>query len=232
MSTKNYSLDYLLDIFSLMRGQKGCAWTKNQTWDSLTRYIIEEAYEVVDAVESKKYLSVKEELADLLNQIIFYSQIATENNFFSFQDVINTLVEKTIRRHPNVFGDHTIKNDLDSLKKSWAILKRKERKANKVDELNTIPWKLPALSFASILQDRLDGIGLELNDLKNTIHDIKVLLINIDKSSFDDIKLSERYLGLIIFNCANLARIFSLDAEKILRKTNRDVINKNKNINF
>lgn len=229
MLTKNYTIKDLLDMFIIMRGDKGCAWIKSQNWDSLTQYIIEEAYEVVDAVERNSSKDVQEELADLLNQIVFYSCIAQEKKKFSFQDIINTLVDKIIKRHPHVFGQKNITNDLNLLKEDWIKLKRNERKRKKSSEFDGIPVNLPSLSFTNILQDRLVGIGLNLDSPNTIIETIRKNITDLEKN-ISDKKYLEKYLELIIFNCVNLARNFSLDLEKILRRNNQNIISKFKKI--
>ena len=151
----------LLKIMSRLRGKKGCPWDKEQTTESLKPFLIEEAYEVIEAIDEKSPEKMKEELGDLLLQVVFHAQLAKEKKEFDMEDILETLEEKLIRRHPHVFGDASYE-DAKEVLVQWEKIK-KEEKANSKREsmLDSVPKELPALLRAHRLQDKASRVGFD-----------------------------------------------------------------------
>jgi MazG family protein len=192
-------IDELIDIMVRLRGENGCNWDKKQTYDTLREFIIEEAYEVVDAVESKNFEHMKEELGDLLFNIVFYAQIASEDNKFSIADVAKDISEKLIRRHPHVFN---VPANLtpDEVLANWNKIKQQEKINNpKPDSiLDGIPKSLPSILRAEKLQKSAAKVGFDwasVEDVKNKLHEeIEELYKEIEKD--EQIKFWEKLANL------------------------------------
>ena len=221
MFSKHYQLADLLQTMSVMRdSQKGCAWTKLQTWSSLTEYTLEEVYELVDAIENKNTLDVKYELADLLNQVVFYAQIAKENKQFDFNDIIHVLTEKLIHRHPNVFADGKIQN-VEALEKQWHEIKRKERDNIEQSELDNIALNLPALTMANKLQKKASNIGFDWDNIKDVFDKLVSEVSELEEVLLTDQERAQEELGDLMFSCVNLARHLKVDPESLMRRANK-----------
>ncbi|MCF6767688.1 nucleoside triphosphate pyrophosphohydrolase [Thiotrichales bacterium 19S11-10] len=220
---KKEKLEKLLEIMDVMRNSdQACQWTKAQTWDSLVRHTIEEAYEVADAVERGNEDELKGELADLLNQVVFYAQIAKEKGFFNFYDVMDFLSDKLIRRHPNVFANEQ-QEDVIELEKSWEMIKAEERrtKSQCKSVLDDIAQSLPALSVAKKLQTRAAQAGFDWPNQRVVFEKLKSEVVELEEAlkieSHDGV-IDE--IGDILFSCVNLVRHLREDPEQVLRKAN------------
>ena len=184
-----YGIEDLRYLMRRLRDPKsGCPWDLKQNFQSLTSHTIEEAYEVVDAIEQDDMSHLREELGDLLFQIIFYSQLAEEQSQFSFDDIISTITQKLIRRHPHVFPEGTIESSRVSLadteiveiKRVWEEIKRQERTDKGVGKtLDDIPLALPALNRALKLQKRAANVGFDWSDIKPVIEKINEELFTL-----------------------------------------------------
>lgn len=222
-----YSLPDLLKLMQQLRDpENGCPWDKKQTFQSLTSYTIEEAYEVTDAIEQNDLSGLKSELGDLLFQVIFYSQIAKEQDLFDFDDVVQSISEKLVRRHPHVFSD-TEFSDVTAVNANWEAEKAKERQekdAEHTSVLDDIPQSLPALMRASKLQKRCATIGFDWNELPPVIDKIREeldeVMQEINTPMVNQEALGEE-LGDLLFANVNLVRHLGFDPEKILRSGNR-----------
>ncbi len=211
-----------------MRGSDGCAWTKAQTFKSLTEHTLEEAYELVDAIEKNDMDELKGELADLLNQIVFYAQIAKEKQLFNFDDVINHLTDKLIRRHPDVFAQGNVQ-DVEALEKQWQEIKQQERLAkkkktdqNKHSLLDDIAINLPALSMANKLQTRAASVGFDWENITDVMAKLESEVVELQEALAEENRaqiLEE--LGDLMFSCVNLSRHLKADPEKVMRQANR-----------
>ena len=216
-------IESLLRVMATMRDpKKGCSWTKSQTFNSLIRHTIEEAYEVADTIERQDYKSLKGELADLLNQIVFYSQLAEEEGHFNFLDVVIHLRKKLIIRHPDVFEDRKDKS-IQELNHQWEEQKLHERE-NSDDKsiLSDIAYNLPSLSLANKMQHRVSHVGFDWNSKDEVLTKIREEVQELDEaltSSKEDLILEE--LGDVLFSCVNLCRHMNVDPEQIMRKTCR-----------
>jgi ATP diphosphatase len=227
-----YGIEDLRYLMRRLRDPKsGCPWDLKQNFQSLTSHTIEEAYEVVDAVEQDDMSHLSEELGDLLFQIIFYSQLAEEQSQFSFDDIISTITQKLIRRHPHVFPEGTIESSRVSLadaeiveiKRVWEEIKRQERTDKGVGKtLDDIPLALPALNRALKLQKRAANVGFDWSDIKPVIEKIneEVIELEVEIKRGDKARMADE-LGDLLFSCVNLARHLKLDPETSLRGANQ-----------
>jgi ATP diphosphatase len=227
-----YGIEDLRYLMRRLRDPKsGCPWDLKQNFQSLTSHTIEEAYEVVDAVEQDDMSHLSEELGDLLFQIIFYSQLAEEQSQFSFDDIISTITQKLIRRHPHVFPEGTIESSRVSLadaeiveiKRVWEEIKRQERTDKGVGKtLDDIPLALPALNRALKLQKRAANVGFDWSDIKPVIEKIneEVIELEVEIKRGDKVRMANE-LGDLLFSCVNLARHLKLDPETSLRGANQ-----------
>jgi ATP diphosphatase len=227
-----YGIEDLRYLMRRLRDPKsGCPWDLKQNFQSLTSHTIEEAYEVVDAIEQDDMSHLREELGDLLFQIIFYSQLAEEQSQFSFDDIISTITQKLIRRHPHVFPEGTIESSRVSLadaeiveiKRVWEEIKRQERTDKGVGKtLDDIPLALPALNRALKLQKRAANVGFDWSDIKPVIEKIneEVIELEVEIKRGDKVGMADE-LGDLLFSCVNLARHLKLDPETSLRGANQ-----------
>ncbi len=215
----------VLEIMEILRGENGCNWDKKQTHESLLPYVIEETYEVVDALEKKDFDSLKEELGDLLFQIVFHSQLAKEAGKFEFIDILESLSQKLISRHPHVFGNPENLTSEEVLE-NWDKLKAKENLIKGVQLesiLDGIPRSLPALAKAEKLQQKAAKVGFDWQRPEEIVEKIEEELeelkqeLNNSKKNFQRV---EEELGDLLFAVVNLSRFLKLSSELALRKAN------------
>lgn len=216
-------INRLLDIMSQLRNPDGgCPWDLKQSFASIVPSTLEEAYEVADAIENNDMSQLKEELGDLLFQVVFYSQLAKEAEMFDFADVSNGISQKLIHRHPHVFDNKTLNNDSE-VSSNWEALKAQERAAKGLDRvLSDIPLSLPALSRAQKLQRRAANVGFDWNNTTQVLAKLNEEQIEFDEAmaSADKEAMADE-LGDMMFCMVNLARHLDLDAESVLRAANR-----------
>jgi MazG family protein len=219
-------MDRLVEIMATLRNPNGgCPWDVEQTFATIAPHTIEEAYEVADAIEQNDMDSLKDELGDLLFQSVFHAQMAKELNEFSFDDVVNGVIDKMIRRHPHVFGDQSIKT-ADEQTVSWEDIKETERatKSGAVDEsaLAGLTNGLPALIRAEKLQKRAARVGFDWPEVASVFDKLREetseLQVEIDTDG-GEARLTDE-LGDLLFVCVNLARKLNIDAETALRGAN------------
>ena len=230
MSIYKYSADDLLYLMARLRDpQTGCPWDIKQDYASIAPSTLEEAYEVVDAIEKQDFVHLKEELGDLLFQVIFYSQIGKEENRFDFGGVVSDLVEKLVRRHPHVFPDGTLASKIDNrhtlpadVKERWDAIKQQERDAKGAQGLLAdVPVNLPALSRAAKLQKRAATVGFDWTDVQGPIDKVREELEEVEEAlSSNDMAAVEEELGDLLFAVVNIARYIKIDPEQALRKAN------------
>ena len=212
-----HPFDRLVEIMHRLRRE--CPWDRKQTRESLKPYLIEEAYEVLDAIESGDVEKLKEELGDLMLQVVFHAEIAREKGEFDIYQVIEFLCNKLIYRHPHVFGDLKVK-DAEEVLKNWEKLKQKE-KNHQGSVLDGVPKELPALIQAFRLQEKAAKVGFDwerTEDVKAKVEEeweeLKEAMETGDKERI------EEELGDLLFAIANLARFLGVDPESALRKCN------------
>ena len=199
----------------------GCEWDKEQTFKSIAPFTIEEAYEVADAIERENATDLKEELGDLLLQVVFLSQIAKEEELFSFDDVAKTISEKLVRRHPFVFADKK-NHSLDEQVNQWEEIKQKERsKKNQEGILEGIAKNLPSLQRSQKIQKRVSSVGFDWPDTKGVFEKIKEELRELEEAVESDNKESIlEEIGDLYMIITNLSEKLGVDSEESLRKSN------------
>ena len=205
--------------------ENGCEWDKEQTFESIAPYTIEEAYEVVDSIERKNIKDLKEELGDLLLQVVFLSQIAKEDNLFSFEDVASTITQKLIRRHPYVFSDKRNHSSGEQTEQ-WERIKEKERiSKNQSGVLDGIAKNLPSLKRSQKIQKRASGVGFDWPDTKGVFEKIKEETSELDEA-FESLNRDqiEEEIGDLLMIITNLSQKQEIDAENALRRANNKFI--------
>lgn len=210
------SFEELVEIMAALRGPNGCPWDIEQDHDSLKPYILEEAYEVLETIDNKDFTSLKEELGDLLLQTVFHAQVAKENGHFDIDDVLKTLSNKLVTRHPHVFGEVEINSAEDQIV-HWEKIKRKEGKKSAIDG---VPKDAPALLRAQRVQQKAATVGFDWDKrdqvLKKVSEEIKELEVEIDQKNEEGI---EEEFGDLLFALVNYARFVHVNAEDALRKS-------------
>lgn len=225
-----YTLDDLLFLMERLRDPvHGCPWDLKQTYETIAPSTLEEAYEVVDAIERGDYLHLREELGDLLFQAIFYSQLAREQTLFSFADIVDTLVAKLIRRHPHVFPDGSLYSvnsggtkKEGEVKQNWEAIKSTERQQKGMTGiLADIPRALPSLTRAAKLQKRAAQVGFDWPDVSGVMQKLEEEVGELQQAMEQQTpRAIEAELGDVLFTCVNLARHLKVDPETALRKAN------------
>jgi MazG family protein len=208
----------LLDIMKRLRGPGGCPWDREQTRTSLKAYLIEEAYEVLEAIESGDAAHLNEELGDLLFQVVFHAQIAAEQGEFAMADVLDRLTRKMVARHPHVFGDASVATAAEALAQ-WEALKHREATEAGLTRslLDGVPRALPALLRAQRLQTKASRVHFDWPDAAAAWEKVEeeVREAAAAVASGDRDRIQEE-LGDVLFSLVNVARLASLDAEEVL----------------
>jgi len=219
-------LDGLLQLMARLRSPDGgCPWDLEQTFATIAPHTIEEAYEVADAIDHGDMAHLKDELGDLLFQVVFYAQMAKEQGDFDFHDIVATITDKMVRRHPHVFGDQSGIESADAQTVNWEALKAEERKAKADGEphsaLEDVSSGQPALMRAAKLQKRAARVGFDWPDIGPVFdkfrEEVKELEVEIES---DDRPAMEHEVGDLLFTCVNLARKLDIDPEAALRQAN------------
>ncbi|MES0327821.1 MAG: nucleoside triphosphate pyrophosphohydrolase [Gammaproteobacteria bacterium] len=222
----------LQEIMRALRDpESGCPWDQKQDFSSITPYTIEEAYEVVDAIERGDMHDLKDELGDLLFHVVFYAQMASEQNEFCFDDVVKTVNDKLVRRHPHVFADDKAGTD-DELLAAWEQQKASERSdkekpdAEMTSVLDGIASSLPALKWSEKIQKRAAHTGFDWDELAPVFEklneEIAELKQEVDIENNHECIMDE--MGDVLFSCVNLSRHLGVSAEQALRQGNRKFI--------
>ena len=214
------NINRLLNIMSRLRDpQTGCPWDVKQSYATIVPYTLEEAYEVADAIARENFDELKDELGDLLFQVVFYAQIAKEEGRFEFDDCVAAICNKLERRHPHVFGELTA-DDADTVLKNWEALKSNERKdAGQHSMLDNIPQAMPALSRAYKLQKRCANVGFDWPTVEGCWDKVKEEIIEVEQTETGSEELAEE-LGDLMFALVNVVRKHKLDPEAVLRAAN------------
>ncbi len=224
MVKKHKKLSDLVDVVKRLRNPKnGCPWDIQQTSKSLAKYTLEEAYEVIEAIESNNYRELEGELGDLLLQVIYHSIIAAEKKKFSIEDVIDTSVKKMKSRHPHIFmRDESIKTVQD-VNEFWETQKKYERKKKGAQSvLDGVSVSLPAVTRSLKLQKRAAKEGFDWKDANGNLKKVKEELneLSYELKAQNKKKIKEE-LGDLLFSCINLSRKLGLDTETVIRDSNR-----------
>ncbi|MGA7708907.1 MAG: nucleoside triphosphate pyrophosphohydrolase [Acidobacteriaceae bacterium] len=212
-------------IMAKLRAPGGCPWDREQTFDSIRRYTLEETYEVLDAIERKDWAGLKDERGDLLLQVLFYAEMAQEKKLFGLQDVTDNLSEKLIRRHPHVFANREGVETAAQVLQNWEEIKKSERtNATKVQLdslLDEVPRSLPALMEASKLGSKAGSIGFDWPEAAPVFDKLQEELDELRKAiASGEKKAQEEEIGDVLFTVVNLARKLSVQSELALRASN------------
>jgi ATP diphosphatase len=225
---KKNTIDDLLSIMAQLRNPKaGCPWDLDQNFETIAPYTIEEAYEVVDAIQKNDMDALKDELGDLLFQVAFHARLAEEQNAFTFDDVINAICDKLTRRHPHVFAGEVIAKE--ELEKQWEIAKRNEKGVNTSESiLDDVSAHQPAINHAYKLQKKASSVGFDWASVKPVIDklDEEVAELKEEINGSDNHQRIEEELGDVLFSCVNLARHLGVNPEWSLRQANQRFSNR------
>lgn len=225
MADAGEKLVRLMDVLKRLREPGGCPWDREQTMESLRPFIVEEAYELIEAIDSKDEKTIAEECGDLLLQVAFLSRIGEEEGLFSLGGVLDMLVEKLVRRHPHVFGGVPVA-DSEAVKKNWEQIKKEERLSKERDNsiLSGVPKTLPALVRAFQIQERAAKVGFDwpAGEVSPLLEKIDEELGELEEArkEGDPARVREE-VGDLLFAAVNLARHLGVDAEFSLQETNR-----------
>jgi MazG family protein len=232
------TFDDLVALMSRLRSPEGCPWDREQTYETLAPMLLEEAYEAFEAVEEAREgrpVELRDELGDLLFQIVFYAQVARERGEFTIDDVIGAIHSKMVRRHPHVFGDVTVR-DNDELLRNWEAMKAEEKRAAGKDKsemdgslLDGVSRKAPALMEAHQLSTKAARVGFDwqrIEDIFDKLHEeideLKTAIKNhAESESENDRALVREELGDLLFAVTNIARHLQVEPEAALKSTNR-----------
>jgi len=210
-------IERIKHIIEALRGENGCPWDKRQTPKTIKNYLLEEAYELVDAIERGSHQAIKEELGDLLFLIVFLAYLYEEAGKFDLKNVIDTVEEKMIRRHPHVFGGVKVRDERE-IRVRWQKIKSEEKLQSSI--LDGIPKALPALMLAYKVGSRAATVGFDWQRAEDVIlkveEEIEEFKRALKQGNRDRI---EEELGDILFSCVNLARLLNIQPEEALRKT-------------
>jgi len=218
MNDKLQAFERLLNIMDELREK--CPWDREQTFESLRANTLEEAYELAGAILSKDYNDMKKELGDLLLHVVFYSKIASEEQRFTIADVMNGLCDKLVYRHPHVFGDVTV-NGSGQVVENWEQLKLKEKDGNKT-VLSGVPKALPALIKANRIQEKVRAVGFDWEERTQVWDKVEEEYRELRKEVSDNNReKTEQEFGDLLFSVVNAARLYGVDPESALERTNQ-----------
>ena len=207
----------LVDIIARLRGPDGCPWDRKQSHASLRECLLEECYEVLEALDDKDWQRFCQELGDLLMQVVLHAQIATEAGEFELGDVINSINTKLIHRHPHVFGSLRVK-DAEEVLVNWEALKKEERGAD-ASMLSSVPREMPALSYSQEIQDRVARVGFDWEEVDGVIDKLAEEVGEFKRTDSQERRAQE--FGDVLFTLANIARRLGVDLESALRQANQ-----------
>ena len=210
----------LLTIMDELR--ENCPWDQKQTMESLSHLTIEETYELVDSILDKNMDEIKGELGDLLLHIVFYSKIASETNDFDINDVINSICDKLIERHPHIYGDEVVKDEQD-VKRNWEKIKLKNGKKT---VLQGVPKSLPAMVKATRIQEKVKGVGFDWDNNEQVFDKVKEEFSELHQEikKTNNHEKIEKEFGDVLFSMINYARFIGVDPESALERTNKKFI--------
>lgn len=223
-NTPGAAFERLLNVLNTLRSE--CPWDKKQTMQSLRHLSIEELYELTDAILDNDLPEIKKELGDLMMHLVFYAKIAEEQKAFDITDVLNSVCEKLISRHPHIYGDIDVANEED-VKRNWEQLKLKEGNRS---VLSGVPKSLPALVKAYRIQDKVKGVGFDWENKSQVWEKVEEELLefknefNIEDSQLIDQEKVEAEFGDLLFSLINYARFLNINPESALEKTNKKFI--------
>ncbi len=208
---------HLIEILKILRGDNGCPWDKQQTHQSIRPYLLEEAYEVAEAIDKDDFIAMKEELGDLLFQILFHIRLAEEKKQFTLEQVLDNIINKMITRHPHIFGDTKVSNAKEVII-NWELIKQEEKKRTSV--IDGVPRILPALLRARRIQEKAASVGFDWKEIEPVIDKIEEEINEFKETlKTNDIDMMTSEMGDIFFALVNLSRFMNIDPEAALQKT-------------
>lgn len=212
-----YDFNDLIEIMKYLRAPDGCPWDRVQTHQSIRSNMIEETYEVIEAIDTNDTELLKEELGDVLLQVVFHSEMASEENKFTIDDVVNDICQKLVIRHPHVFGDVKANNSEEALN-SWDDVKMATKSQNKQSQaMDSVAKSLPALMRATKIQKKAAKIGFDWDSVDGALDKIKEETEELNKAILNnDVSNQSEELGDLLFSVVNVARFIDVDAEKAL----------------
>ncbi len=217
--TTGERFERLVHIMARLRAPDGCPWDREQSFGTIKRYLLEETYEVMDAIDGRNWPGLEEELGDLLLQPVFFAQMAEEAGHFSIDDSLDAINEKLVRRHPHIFGDAKA-DTADEVKKRWDEIKAEEKPADpRQGLLDRIPRSVPALVEAQAIAGKAAGAGFDWDNVEQVIEKLHEELDELKEARRDGSDI-EGELGDMLFVIVNMARFLKIDSEQALRKTN------------
>lgn len=219
----------LVAVMEKLRSEKGCVWDREQTHKTIKKNLVEEAYEAVESIEGESYQELKEELGDILLQVVFHSQIAQENSEFDINDVLRNILNKLVRRHPHVFGDKLVAGSQEVLA-NWEDIKKEERKEKSSKDLSVftnIPKILPSLHYANEIQSRAARFAFDWEKSNDVLDKIKEEIEELERElPGGEIGQISDELGDILFSIVNLSRHLKIDSEESLKNTCKKFISR------
>jgi XTP/dITP diphosphohydrolase len=220
MDPRLKAFERLLNIMDDLREK--CPWDQKQTFESLRHLTIEETYELADAISENNYQEIKNEVGDLFLHLVFYAKLGSEINEFDVTDVLNSICEKLIFRHPHIYGDVEVNSEED-VKRNWEKLKLKEGKKS---VLEGVPSSLPALVKAYRIQEKVKGIGFEWSNKEDVWKKVKEEIDEFEIEVNNQSTEQESEFGDILFSLINYARFIGINPDDALNKTNKKFINR------
>ncbi len=213
-------LEQLLDVMEKLRSKEGCPWDREQTHESIKPYLIEETYEVLETIDEKNMDKLKEELGDLLLQVVFHAQMAKESGYFTMDDVIESICHKMIIRHPHVFGDVTVEDSAEVLVNWEAIKATEANMQDRVSGLDGVPKGLPALMQAYKLQKKAARVGFDWTEVQGAWEKVKEEVMELSTEIKGGNKReTENEFGDLLFALVNVARFYKVQPELALLGT-------------
>jgi MazG family protein len=221
--TTGEKFERLVAIMARLRAPGGCPWDREQSFDTIKPYLVEETYEVLEAIDQRDWPALADELGDLLLQAVFFAQMAAEENKFRIDDSIDAIVQKLIRRHPHVFADGSAKTS-DDVKRRWDEIKADEKKSKGEAVhglLGSVPRNLPALVEAQQISSKAAAVGFDWENAEQVLDKLDEELDELDEARAGGSREElEGEIGDLLFVLVNLARFVKVDPEQALRKTN------------
>ncbi len=215
------TFDELVRLMTRLRGPEGCPWDRKQTLPDLKPYVIEEAYEVVDAIDRDERRALLEEVGDLLMEAVFIAEITREEGSFDIYDSVGAVHDKLVRRHPHVFGDVEA-DDAEQVLVNWEKLKNEERKAENKSVLSGVPQALPALLKASRLTEKAARVGFDWRRTEDVFHKLDEEMAELREAvGKGERDATHDEVGDLLFTIANVARKLEINPEEALQSTNR-----------
>jgi tetrapyrrole methylase family protein/MazG family protein/ATP diphosphatase len=211
------TLSRLVAVMRRLLAPDGCPWDREQTFETLRKYVLEEACEVIDAIDGGDRKAIREELGDLLLQVVFQAELARREGSFAIDDVVSGIVEKLVHRHPHVFGDLSAK-DADEVLRNWEKLKAKEKGERGI--LGGVPRSMPALTRSQRIGEKVSRVGFDWADARGSRAKVAEELAELDEAiDRGDAAAIEEEMGDVLFALVNLSRHLKVDAEGALRRT-------------